>query len=83
MATKRDLTDKIAKNLTFLDTEDASIAVNAIFDYIKDELIKENRIEIRGFGSFSVRKRKYAGTDKTYNAVYYRMSKNVQSLLNK
>ena len=83
MATKKDLERSVVKKLSYLSEEDANFAVNCILDYIKDELAINNRLEIRGFGSLSVRKRKYAGTDKEYNTIYYRMSKNVQGDLNK
>ena len=83
MATKKDLIDSLVKKLDYLKQQDAAFAVDCILDYIKDELTKGNRIELRGFGSLSVRPRKYAGRDEEYNTVYYRMSKNIQDDLNK
>ncbi|MDP4708538.1 MAG: integration host factor subunit beta [Rickettsiaceae bacterium] len=83
MATKRDLVESLSKKLGYLNLEDAKCAVDCVLNYIKDELAKGNRVEIRGFGSMSVRKRKYASRDEHYNTVYYRMSKNVQNILNK
>ena len=83
MANKKDLADRLVKNLPYLKEDDATYAINCIFNYIKGELIKGNRIEIRGFGSLSTRKRKYPGKDSEYNTIYYRMSKNVQIILNK
>ncbi len=83
MTTKKDLVENIVKKLSYLSEGDANFAVNCILDYIKDELAIGNRVEIRGFGSLSVRKRKYAGKDSEYNTIYYRMSKNVQEDLNK
>ncbi|GAB4171302.1 MAG: HU family DNA-binding protein [Rickettsiaceae bacterium] len=83
MATKRDLAERLAKKLSYLKEEDAFYAVNCILEHIKDELAKGKRIEIRGFGSLSVRKRKYADKDEEYNTIYYRMSKHVQASLNK
>ena len=62
MATKKDLERSVVKKLSYLSEEDANFAVNCILDYIKDELAINNRVEIRGFGSLSVRKRKSAGT---------------------
>ncbi len=82
MANKKDLTNRLVKNLPYLNNDDAIYAINSIFNYIKDELSHGSRIEIRGFGSLSTRSRKYAGKDEEYNAIYYRMSKNVQALLN-
>jgi len=83
MATKKDLVDNLVKKLDYLNEQDATLAVNHILDYIKDELAKGNRLELRGFGSLSIRPRKYADRDEKYNTVYYRMSKNVQDDLNK
>ena len=49
-------------------------------DYLsKDDA--EIAVEIRGFGSISIRKKKYPRQDKTYNTIYFRMSKNVQAVL--
>ena len=83
MATKKDLEQNITKKLSYLGELDANFAVNCILNYIKDELAVGNRVEVRGFGSLSVRKRKHAGREDEYNTIYYRMSKNVQEDLNK
>ncbi len=80
MTTKRDLINKLSKKLDYLSPEDIKCAVDSILSYIKNELSAGNRVEIRGFGSMSVRKRKYANKDEYYNTVYYRMSKNVRLL---
>jgi len=55
--------------------------VDLVIDNIKEQLCKKNRIEIRGFGSMSIRKKKYARQDNTYNTIYFRMSSNVQNVL--
>ena len=82
MATKKDLADNLSRKLSYLSSQDATFAVNCVLDYIKDELIKGNRVELRGFGSLSIRPRKYAGRDKEYKTIYYRMSKTIQDNLN-
>lgn len=82
MSAKKNLVGILAKNFDDLSIEDAASAIDCIFDYIKLELAKGNPLEIRGFGSMSVRKRKYPEIDKHYNTVYYRMSKNVYDDLN-
>ena len=66
MATKRDLVENLSKKLEYLSPEDTKCAVDCILNYIKDELANGNRVEIRGFGSMSVRKRKYADKDEYY-----------------
>lgn len=82
MATKRDLIDKLVKRLEYLNEHDAAIAVNCILSYLSEELSKGNRIEVRGFGSLSIRQRKYSDRDEKYNTVYYRMSRHIQDKLN-
>ena len=54
---KSDLKDKICSNLPNHSPLDISLAVDFISKYICDGLKKNERIEIRGFGSFSIRKR--------------------------
>lgn len=83
MATKKDLIENISKKLSYFKSADTEFAVNFILEYLKDELSKGNRIEIRGFGTISIRKRKQAKKAGEYNTIYYRMSKNVQEDLNK
>ena len=83
MATTKELVENLTRRLDYLSFEDARYAVDCILDYVKEELAKGNRVEIRGFGSLSIRKRKYPGRDEEYNTIYYRMSKNVQESLNR
>lgn len=82
MATTKNLVENLTRRLDYLSLEDARYAVDCILDYIKEELASGNRVEIRGFGSLSVRKRKYANRNEEYNTIYYRMSKNIQENLN-
>jgi nucleoid DNA-binding protein len=81
MATKKTLIEKLRNKLTYLSEEDANIAVDSVLEYIKDELSKKNRIEIRGLGSMSIREKRYTGQERKYNTIYFRMSKNVQDSL--
>ena len=81
MATKKDLIASLMTKLDYLSKDDAQVAVDLVIDNIKEQLCKKNRIEIRGFGSMSIRKKKYAIQDKTYNTIYFRMSSNVQNVL--
>ena len=83
MATTKELVENLTRRLDYLSLEDARYAVDCILDYVKEELAKGNRVEIRGFGSLSIRKRKYPGRDEEYNTIYYRMSRNVQESLNR
>jgi integration host factor subunit beta len=76
MASKSDLVNKISEALTYLPKKDIEEAVVLVFDYLESELTKHNRIEIRGFGSFSIRERKFADRSNTYKTIYYRSPKN-------
>lgn len=82
MATKVDLVDKLTRRLKYLKDADARLAIDCVIDCMKEAMEKGGRVEIRGFGSLSIRERKYAGRDENYNTVYYRMSKNVENILN-
>ena len=55
---KRDLVEKTTANLNGYLKKDISKAVDIIIETMSESLDEGNRIEIRGFGSFSVRKRK-------------------------
>ncbi len=55
--TKADLIDEVAK-ISTLTKKETELIVNTIFDSITDALAKSEKIELRGFGSFRVRRRK-------------------------
>lgn len=55
---KRELIDEVAKELNNYLKKDINQAVDIILDAITDAVSEGNRVEIRGFGSFSVRSRK-------------------------
>lgn len=59
--TKSELIQKLAENLTSahhkLPTRDIDLAVNHILDGICSALAKQDRVEIRGFGSFGINRR--------------------------
>jgi integration host factor subunit beta len=52
--TRSDLVEALAERFGQLTQRDAEFAVKAILDAMSDALVKGHRIEIRGFGSFSV-----------------------------
>lgn len=64
MATKKTLIEKIRNKLTYLSEEDANIAVDSVLEYIKDELSKKNRIEIRGLWQYVHKRKKLRWTGK-------------------
>lgn len=55
---KRDLVEKTAANLNGYLKKDISKAVDIIIETMSESLDQGDRVEIRGFGSFSIRKRK-------------------------
>ncbi len=55
--TKTDLIEKISEKVSFLNKKQTDRVVNCIFENIKRALEKGDKVEIRGFGSFTIRKR--------------------------
>jgi integration host factor subunit beta len=52
--TKSDLIERLAERFPQLVAKDADFAVKMILDALSEALVKGDRIEIRGFGSFSL-----------------------------
>ncbi len=55
--TKSDLIARLSERFTNLTAKDAELAVKMILDAMGEALIKGDRIEVRGFGSFSLNHR--------------------------
>ena len=55
---KRDLVEKTTESLQGYLKKDIGKAVDIIIETMTESLDQGNRVEIRGFGSFSVRQRK-------------------------
>jgi integration host factor subunit beta len=55
--TKSELIEQLTASNPMLNKREAELIVNAIFDSIGDALVDGDRVEIRGFGSFTVRER--------------------------
>jgi len=55
--TKSELIERLSFADAGLNKKEAELVVNAIFDSIGDALISGDRVEIRGFGSFTIRER--------------------------
>ena len=55
--TRSDLVEELAARFSQLTHRDAEYAVKTLLDAVGDALVRGNRIEIRGFGSFSVNHR--------------------------
>lgn len=53
--TKSELIDQLAQRADGVTYKVAEVVVNTIFQSMKEALIREERIEIRGFGSIKVK----------------------------
>ncbi len=56
--TKAELVDKIAEKKPGLTRKQIDVVVNTVLDSVKDALSREDKVEIRGFGSFRIRHRR-------------------------
>jgi len=56
--TKRELVDEVNKRFPHLSRLDSEVIINAIFDSMVNAMVQDERIEIRGFGSFVVKHRR-------------------------
>lgn len=86
MAKRSDLIEAVRAKHPDIPAEDVANAIGIIFEYISEQLKAGNRVEIRGFGSFSIRQRKMSAGSasaqygkgnaegKVVNTIYYRMS---------
>jgi integration host factor subunit beta len=55
--TRSDLVDELAARFAQLTRRDAEFAVKTVLDAMSHALVKGHRIEIRGFGSFTINRR--------------------------
>jgi len=54
--TKADLIDEVAK-VSNLTKKESETIVNTVFENITEALVKGDKVELRGFGSFRIRHR--------------------------
>ena len=90
---KSDLLKKISEKTDSLNEEDIEQTVNIIFNLISNTLNNGDRVEIRNFGTFSIRSRdqRISRNPKTGTTVlveakrhpYFRASKYLKESLNK
>ena len=90
---KSDLLRKLKEKRDTFPEEDLASSINLILHFISRTLQEASRVEIRNFGTFSVRKRakRLSRNPKTGTAVYvesknhpyFRASKNLKESLNK
>jgi integration host factor subunit beta len=55
--TRSDLVEELAKRFGQLTHRDAEYAVKTLLDAMSDALARGHRIELRGFGTFSINRR--------------------------
>ena len=55
--TKSELVEKIMESNGILTRKESEMVVNLIFDSMADALKSGDKVEIRGFGSFTIRER--------------------------
>jgi len=55
--TKSELVEKIIETNGFLNRKESELVVNIIFDSMANAFKDGDKVEIRGFGSFTVRER--------------------------
>ena len=55
--TKSELVEKIVEANGILTRKESELVVNIVFDSMSEALKKGEKVEIRGFGSFTVRER--------------------------
>lgn len=87
------LVKRLSNKISSLKEEDIKVSVDMIIDLITETLQKNDRLEIRNFGTFSVRKReqRISRNPKTGTSVlvhsknhpYFRASKFLKDSLNK
>lgn len=91
--TKSDLIQQLARKYPHLYQRDIEKLVNTVFGEVASAMSNGRRIELRGFGAFSVRERKArtARNPRTGDKVevglrfapYFRMGKELRERLNK
>jgi DNA-binding protein HU-beta len=80
MAGKADIVDKVASSVDGMTKKSAAEAFDAVFDSIGRHLRKGERVQVPGFGSFSVSRRaaRKGRNPATGQAITIKASKNVR-----
>ena len=71
---KSDLIKSISSRISGIKKSDTEEAVNQLINFISNSILKKNRVEIRGFGTFSPRHRpaRLARNPKTGTSIIVR-----------
>lgn len=91
--TKSELVLRLAKKYPHLYQRDIETLVATIFNDISTTLVEGGRVELRGFGAFSIRKREARKARNPKNgqevnigeryAIYFRTGKELRERINK
>lgn len=91
--TKSELIRRISKQFPNMYLKDIQLIVDSLFDEISEAIANENRVELRGFGAFTTRKReaRQARNPRTNEVVnlkersslYFRAGKELNERINK
>ena len=86
--TKSELIQRLSKRYPHLYQRDIEVLVNTMFEEITKALATGNRVELRGFGAFSVRSREARAARNpkngamvsvgSRNAIYFRTGKELR-----
>ena len=86
--TKSELIQRLTKRYSHLYQRDIEVLVNTMFNEIANALAAGNRVELRGFGAFSVRQREARAARNPKNgamvdvgqrhAIYFRTGKELR-----
>ena len=90
---KSDLLEQLTTQNTSFSSSDSKIALDSLIDNLSNLLSEKQRIEIRGFGAFSVRERNpIRGRNQksgkaieleSRSLIYFRPSKLIKNRINK
>ena len=90
--TKSELIQRLNQKYPHLYQRDIEVLVNTILGEISEALSREDRVELRGFGAFSIRKREPRAARNPKNgevvnigersAIYFRAGKELRERIN-
>lgn len=91
--TKSGLIDKVSENINELTRKQTEIIVETVFESMKEALSRGEKVEIRGFGNFRLKKRKSrtARNPKTgqlvevppKSIIYFKVGKELREAINR
>ena len=90
--TKSELIQRLAKRYPYLYQRDVEKLVNTVLESISQTLVEGGRVELRGFGAFSIRKREARKARNPKNGaevnigqrftIYFRTGKELRERIN-